>query len=445
MNSRAAVLALLMLVVIVWQVPHTIVLRYGLLVILGLICWPVAFAALARPATPLVRRARTPFAVFGAFVLWTLFVALVVSPSPLASLKALRGEWLQATLVLLIGYGLALRYGENHAAVRAVFLALVLHAFMQLVSGLETVVRGQTFPIMNFGGISDHKANVTYTNTLALAMLVADTASRARGGKGFLGIDVRWALAAFALLIASTVLATTRNGLIVFGLLTLAGFVLVAMSLRPQRSRAAWSVLIACVVVTLVGAVAGLKADTRWSTFMATVPVAWDTQKNRQWLLGERNETNLPLTAAGKRVDPSAYYRISYLKEGVRLLFEQPLGMGIGRDAFRRAIHAKYGTAGMSHAHNGYLDLAMSVGTPGLVLWLGFLAALVVFAARAGEAAGTGLRMALALVVASFAARTMLDATLRDHIIEEFMLVAGLLAGAIALDPGPSLQEKRPG
>ena len=33
---------------------------------------------------------------------------------------------------------------------------------------------------------------------------------------------------------------------------------------------------------------------------------------------------------------------------------------------------------------------------------------------------------------AGFAARTMLDATVRDHIVQEFMIVLGALVGAIA-------------
>ncbi|HUQ29314.1 MAG TPA: O-antigen ligase family protein [Usitatibacter sp.] len=433
MNARVAVLAVLVAAVIVWQVSHMIWLRYTLLIVLGVLCWPAAVRTLARPAAPLQQRARVPFALFGAFLLWSIAVALFVSSNTALSLKELRAEWLAPALVLLLGFGLGIRYGERHGAVRAIFLAFMLHAFMQLAAGAVIVARGAEINWFNFGGISDHKANVTYTNALALAMLVADTVSRARRGAGFLGIDSRWAVAAFALLLVSTVLATTRNGLIVFGLLMLAGFVLIALQMRAETSRRAWVALVACGAAAIAGALAGLKADPRWSTFRATAPVAWDTERHREWLLGERNESILPVTASGKKVDPSAYYRIAYLREGLRLVVEHPLGTGLGRDAFRRTIHEKFGTAGMSHAHNGFVDLAVSVGIPGVALWLAFLAALVAMAARAGGmAAGSGLALAMVLVVAAFLARTMLDATMRDLVLGEFLLLAGLLCGAIA-------------
>jgi O-antigen ligase len=309
----------------------------------------------------------------------------------------------------------------------------VLHAFMHLVSAPYVLIRGEHLNISEFGGISNHRANVTYTTAIALGMLIADTAARARGAVGFLRINTPWAVLAFALLLASTVLATTRNGLVIFALLCVVGFVVVMREMRRGASRAGWVTLIACAALTLAGSLAGLKAEPRWSNFFATAPVAWDTDHNRQWLHGERDESDLPMTSAKKPVEPSAYFRLAYLKEGLRLIGDHPWGTRVGRDAFRLAIVDKYGRGGMSHAHNGYLDLAVGLGIPGVALWIAFLASFIVFAGRATQAGGVGLRLALVLVVAGFAARTFLDATVRDHIIQEFMMVSGALVGAIAV------------
>ena len=423
---------MLLTVVIVWQVPHTIVFRYALLVGLGLAAWPVAAARLARPASAGERSARLPFAALAAFLLWSVAVAIWVSPSASASLGDLRAEWLAPTLILLLGYGLALRYPGEDAVVRVLFLGCVLHAFMHLVSAVYLPMRGDPVNFADFGGISNHRANVTYTSAIALAMLIADTAARARGHAGFLRINAPWAVAAFLLLLASTVLATTRNGLVVFALMSVLGFVLVASEMRAGVSRTAWIALFACAVIAFAGSIVGLKHEPRWSNFFATAPVAWDTDEHPQWLKGEHNETDLPLTASGKPVEPSAYYRISYLKEALRLIKEHPWGTRVGRDAFRLAVVDKYGRGGMSHAHNGFLDLGVSLGIPGVLLWLAFLGSFVVFVVRTPDAAGPGLRGALLLVILGFALRTMLDATVRDHIVQEYLICAGALVGAIA-------------
>jgi len=433
LNSRFAVLAILLTVTIVWQVPHTIVFRYTLLVLLGVLGWPAAAAALARPATEAERRARAPAWMLGAFLAWSLVVALFVARVPAESLKDLRAEWLAPTLILLMGYGLALRYPGRDAVVRVISLGFVLHAFMQLVTAAYLILRGVPINFSNFGGIGDHKANVTYTGALALAMLIGDTAARARGAEGFLRINTAYALVAFALLAASTVLATTRNGLIVFAVMSFAGAILVARALTPAASRAGWAALAACVALVAAALVVGFKADPRWSSFAATAPVAWDTDANRQWLKGERNETDLPATASGKPVDPSAYYRIAFLKEGLRIMNEHPFGTRVGRDAFRKDVQEKYGRGGMSHAHNGIVDLGVSLGWVGVFAWIAFMGSFAWFALRAGDPARSGLRTALALVAAAFFLRSLMDATVRDHILQEFMLTAGALVGALVM------------
>jgi hypothetical protein len=224
-------------------------------------------AAPARPANAAERR--RAFRGPAAFLLWSVGVALFVSPSASASLSDLRAEWLAPTLVLLLGYGLALRYPQDDAVVRVVFLGCVLHAFMHLVSAVYIPIRGDPVNFSDFGGISNHRANVTYTSAIALAMLIADTAARARGDRGFLRIDARWTVAAYGLLLASTILSTTRNGLIVFALLSVLGFVLVAAEMRPGASRAAWITLFACGAIAFMGSLAGLQHEPRWSNFFA--------------------------------------------------------------------------------------------------------------------------------------------------------------------------------
>jgi hypothetical protein len=432
LNKRGVVLAALATVTIVWQVPHTIWLRYILLIALGVAAWPVAAARLARPHGDVQKFARDPFKLLFYFLAWSAVVALMAR-DPRANLNDLRAEWLAPTLILLAGYGLALRFPERDAIVRVLFLGFVLHAFMQLVTAGYVLARGEEINFFNFGGISDHKANVTYTNTLALAMLVAHAVARARGGEGFLRIDTRYALAAFGLMAASTLVSTTRNGMIIFALLSIVGFVLIARALGARAPRASWAILIACGLVVVVGTVLGLKSDARWSNFIETAPVAWDTDKHKQWIRGERVETDMPLTASGKPVDPSAYYRIAFLREGLRIMQENWRGTRVGRDAFRWAVQAKYGSGGMSHAHNSMIDLGVSLGWIGVLAWSAFMVSFILYASRAREAAGSGLRLALVLVVAAYFARSFLDATVRDHIIQEFMMTAGALVGAIAM------------
>lgn len=437
-TARVAALALLGAVLVAWQLAHAIVLRNTLLIVLGLVLWPRAVAGLARPASPAEREARVPFAIYGFFIAWLAFVAAFVTDARFESFRELRAEWLPPALALLMGYGAGLAFakaGSAHAGVRAAFWALLAHAIMHIGIAIGMEIRGEPFTLESFGGVGDHRANVTYTNTLAVALLGADTIA-ALWGRSFLGLDWRKGLFAFGLLLASTLLSSTRNGVIVFAVLTLFVGLFVVGRLRRHASRAARWIAAACGVFMIGVGIVGVQVDPRWSSLAATVPVAWDTTHHREWLLGERNLTFLPHTASGKPVEPSAYYRIAYLREGMELLEEHPWGTRVGRNAYKQAVHAKYGTAGMAHAHNGYIDLGVSAGWPALAIWLAFLASLAWIGLRAWRTPRAGYGIALALAVAGFALRTFGDATLRDHILQEFMLVAGLLAGAAVHDAG---------
>ena len=84
--------------VIVWQVPHTIVLRYGLLVLLGLLAWPVAVARLARPSTSGQTSARLPFIALAAFLASALAVSAAKERILIAAMAGRAGTRIEDTL-----------------------------------------------------------------------------------------------------------------------------------------------------------------------------------------------------------------------------------------------------------------------------------------------------------------------------------------------------------
>jgi hypothetical protein len=171
-----------------------------------------------------------------------------------------------------------------------------------------------------------------------------------------------------------------------------------------------------------------LKSDTRWTRFLATVAVAWNIDADTTWVYAEGKP--LPLASDGLPVERTAYERISWARYAVRLIEENPLGTAVSRSSFRELVTANFGDAWAAHSHNGYLDLALSVGLPGLFLWTAFLVGLIWQGYKAYFFGRQAAGLALLLLTSGFAARAFLDSTLRDHILEEFMFFAGLLLAA---------------
>jgi hypothetical protein len=176
----------------------------------------------------------------------------------------------------------------------------------------------------------------------------------------------------------------------------------------------------------LVGATTlTLLTDPRWERFIETAEIAWQTEKSTAWYRPRREP--LPLLQDGRAVDESAYLRVAYLKEGTKLLLANPWGTEISRHAFRNLLVAKYGKSNVAHSHMGLIDFGLSAGFPGIVIWVMFMASLGYVGWREYSNRGSAIGMVLLIVVLSFFLRTFIDSTLRDHILQQFMLVFGVL------------------
>jgi len=241
-----------------------------------------------------------------------------------------------------------------------------------------------------------------------------------------------WVISAiFILALFSLFTASSRNGILIMLFAFVLSTTMMISKIRKvySRKKVVTSILATLFLVVVV-ALVSYKTDPRWQGFIEAVPIAWDIDRDLLWL--NADGTNLPLTPSGKRVDISEYYRIAWAHEGWRMLMDHPWGTEIARDAFHKLELKKYGHAEMSHSHNSWIDLGLEVGIPGLLLWAGVLWILAQSGWKAWCAHKDPLGFALTILVIMFAVRGLLDSIFRDHEIEQFMLVAGLLFSALA-------------
>ncbi len=429
-------IALLFALVIVWQIPHVIALRYLLILSLCVLYLPRGVAAVfGRCGNPAAEAWRKRMLIlYAALIIWMLVVAVVISDDTWASLRDIRGEWLPATLCLVIGIGAALALssapaGGNNYAVRAVFWGLVFHAVLQLVAAVWHLAVDNRLP-RHFAGISDHRAYVTYTNALALAMLTAEAVAAAFQSRRYLGLS--WAAfpMIYGVLLLSTFASAARNGVIVFLVLTIvgAGILLFLHQKRYRRSHFGLMV-VGGLLVLLLGAWLGIKSDPRWQRIFATIPVAWDIDSTDHWV--NPFVPGRPRATDGGEVDISVYLRVALARVAWRYLAEHPLGTDATREALKKLVASKHPNAFLFHSHNSYLDLGLATGFPGVLLWVAFLFALAWYGLSSYRETRSPYAMALMLVVLGYLLRGGLDSIFRDHMIEQFMLCAGALMAAL--------------
>lgn len=424
----------------VWPARHTISARDLLLALTLLFFGYVVYRM--RPMRWWYRL-QWPLATYVALTAWILAVALFVSDETAWALGEIKGQWLKATLALASGGLLALSVRHDtarvHMTVLILLTTLVAHVlYVDVVSAkgffdcLTTTTSCEAVT-RRIGGLTDGPDKSNYLTNMLLGLLLAEAFIRVTYRQRFLPLS-NAVLTVVALVALFSVYAEgVRNGIVELSFVLLVCAVLFGLENLRRFGRPALMLVVSLlIVVPAVFGYLSIKSDTRWGTFFETVPLALDTDVNRQWVnLSRKDELKL---SDGGPVDWSNYMRIARIKAGAELTLENPLGVGFGRNAFGHAVLKKYGE-NSSHSHSGLIDFAVGTGFPGTLLWLGFLGSLLAFGWRHFRETHDYCALALLFLVTGYGVRMVLDSTIRDHMLQMFLFLAAFLAVAAAGKP----------
>ena len=426
--------ALLSLLVLhfVLPLPNTIALRLFLIAaglgFFGYRCYrdrpSLAHLAILRPVGIL----------YAVLSLWILFGALFVSTDPARSFAEINAHWLRAFLLFAIGISAATLFGSTPHS-RRLLVAASVGALMIHVVYLELdtlITLAQTGDLsLRMPGLTNGPDKVSFMTNLICAFVLADLYFVSSAKKPVFLRPLPMFVCVGVISLLALYLGSMRNGIIAFVISLAVG---IALYLKANATRLHMRHL-ASVCMALLVAVglmyASAESDKRWAALADTIPIALDTDRHKAWL---DHRQPLPQLPDGKEVNHSNYVRIAWAKEGLQMVAEHPLGVGYDRNAFGRASQAKYGLSGAGSTHSGLLDMFIATGVPGGLLWLALLFTVLKLSLDAFRRTQSFYALALFFVVLDFSLRMTIDGIVRDHIFQQFMLFAGLLAGITALE-----------
>lgn len=412
----------------VYSIPHTISLRY--LLLLGAM---VVFGYLAVKRRDLITLSRLtlPAVLFAALSLWIVIGAIFISDDPARSLSETRGQWLMVLLSLITGVAAGIAVEPDRSArqqlLAAVIIVLLIHILIVDAQSLWTAISSHTFKT-RAQGLTEGPDKASFLTNMLLAFLLGELFLRVTGKPRAFGISNGVFTAILVLTLLSLYAEGRRNAVLALFVMGIGFITLYWAGTRGDRRRWWYIAAASCLFVVLVASLFQATASKRgitWDRTLATVPVALDTEGHRNWL--NVRQYGLPMLADGKKVEESTYLRVAWLKEGLLLVAEHPLGIGFDRNAFGRGLQMKYGE-GKGHSHSGLLDLAISTGIPGVLMWIAFLVSLARLGLRRFLDTGNYAGLTLFFVVLDFSTRLLLDSVTKDHMLQQFMLVTGLLA-----------------
>ena len=434
---------LLGLLFFVFPIPRTISLRDLLLLLALLTFGYVAWRNERRHES--LRALIVPATLLALFTAWMYGVALFVSPETAWSLDEIGSQWLRALAALAAGVAVAVAVkkdsGLERKALLVIFAALLLHVLIVDILAVkqwsqDLMAQREFGRISGLAGGPD-KSN--YLTNLLLCFLLAESLYRLLRKKRMLPFGNVLLGSAVGVALFSMFAERMRNGVAVFALMLLiAGLLwLLAQKSRLRKTGfVAGAAALAVITLGGLGLAVAIKGGSDLKKLIETAPIAWDTEHHQGWL--DEKKYGLPLLSTGETVDPSAYQRIAWLKQGLLIIGEHPLGIGFGRNAYGHGLKAKYGE-GRGHSHSGLLDLAIGTGVPGTLLWLGFFVSLMRLAWKRARATHSHAAILLMLLLLDFGARMFLDSVIRDHMLQQFLFLTGV-AAVMMVTEGP---EKR--
>lgn len=107
-----------------------------------------------------------------------------------------------------------------------------------------------------------------------------------------------------------------------------------------------------------------IQQNDTWRTLISDTLIGFQLEKYPQWRYG--GVMGYPTNEFGGEVSRTTYERAAWLKAGLQLSAETPLGYGLVEDSFKSMAQAKWpDVMELSHSHSGWLDLLLGVGMPG--------------------------------------------------------------------------------
>ncbi|MBI5199205.1 MAG: O-antigen ligase family protein [Nitrospirae bacterium] len=218
-------------------------------------------------------------------------------------------------------------------------------------------------------------------------------------------------------------------------------------ALYLTHNRAAWVAFIVQVIL-----LAGIKR--KWKTLSAIILIVVTlivivTLTSFKDILIHRVPV---LSTTGEMVDrETAQSRLVIWKEGIDKIKAHPFtGIGYGRESFKKAFPdnpVMLGDKGLWHSHNIFIEIALEIGVPGLIIFLWLLYSLTRTIIKGMKTTGFGkvLMTSLFIVLIGFLIRNQFDHIYIDDTALMFWFLMGMGMAIMLKGKSMELREKRIG
>jgi hypothetical protein len=366
------------ILVLVWPIEGTIAAR-NIALILGCLTsllWIIFY----RPQLSLL--AYLPQLCLLAVPLWLWAHYFLLPTDIVAQIYDLEGTWVRVILGVVLATGLGLMISNRMHYQFWLWAAMVALAVAALAMYLNGVLTTGQLLIPGFRAIFKYKSAVVYflmwPCMLAYALLHLKLIE-INENKPFSWLHLLSCFLLLGFCWTMFIAAQALNGVLIAGFM---GAVLVALFLRHSivshkaSGSRKWFLLLLIVSMLAVTLITFWNYDKKHgqklNNLIGDARIASQIDKHSAW---QRDQTiiqpSTPNNEIGRPINGSTYERVAWFVKGVQLLTAHPEGAGFSHRAFRYFMHQENPNFNVNKTHSGWLDFALGVGIPGVILtWI---------------------------------------------------------------------------
>jgi hypothetical protein len=312
--------------------------------------------------------------------LWAHFFLLPTDTD--AQLYDLKGTWKRVILSVVMGTGLGLMVSSRMQYQFWLWAAMVALVIAALGMYLNDVLTTGQFLISGFKAMFNYKSAVVYflmwPCMLAYALLHLKLIEILEN-QSFSWLGMFSSFLLFGSCWAMFIAAQALNGVLIAAFM---GAVLIAIFLkysfinRKVSDRRKWVLFLMFISLFAIALTTFWNYDNKYEkklvNLIGDARIASQIDKHNAW---QRDPTVIqpftPSNELGRPINTSTYERVAWFSKGIQLLAAHPEGAGFSHSAFRYFLHQENTRFNVNNTHSGWLDFALGVGIPGLILtWI---------------------------------------------------------------------------
>ena len=332
----------------------------------------------------LLSKLALPIWLIGLLFVWASFHLLFLSQNPAAQLLEFKGIWKRAFLAVIFAIGLGLSITNNEERTKKwvwplIYLGLLMPTLIYLLKWTLTFY-GES--IFGFGAIpvflrvypgsqpfyvpkTDYVVFCLPTLAVALGQILALLQEKRMKW-------VQFSIYGTSIAAVSVVFfgQNIKNGFVYEVLL----FILFLLMMVKTAKKKWTPTMVGVIAIVLIGVgfvgYKHIQQNDSWASFAADFKIAVQLDTHQEWKFN--GEKGYPINELGKMVSITNYERIAWGLAGMSLFRDNLFGYGLIEDSFGPLANKKWpeSSVRLTHAHSGWLDLALGIGLPGIALVL---------------------------------------------------------------------------